>query len=71
MTKEEIENRIQDLPDYLVPEVADYIDFLISKYGSEKEVQEKELTFEWEGELSHLSNKFSSVDLQHKSKEWR
>ena len=27
--------------------------------------------FNWEGGLSELKNKFSSVELQHKALEWR
>jgi hypothetical protein len=33
--------------------------------------QTKAFTFDWEGGLSNLSDKFSSVELQHKALNWR
>jgi hypothetical protein len=32
-----------------------------------KEVEKKEFRFDWEGGLSKLKGKFTSVELQHKS----
>jgi len=46
------------------------VDFLISKYP-EREVVGKKFKFDWEGGLSHLKGKFTSVELQHKALEWR
>ena len=70
MNKEEINTKIKQLPDHLADEVNDYIDFLISKYGKEKQ-KKPGFKFDWEGGLSELKDKFSSVDLQHKASEWR
>ena len=46
------------------------VDFVLSKYH-EKEVVGKEFKFDWEGGLSKLKEKFTSVELQHKALEWR
>lgn len=46
------------------------VDFLLSKY-QEREVVGKRFKFDWEGGLSDLKEKFTSVELQHKALEWR
>ena len=69
MNKEKINIKIKQLPDHLADEVNDYIDFLINKYGKEGP-QKTGFKFDWEGGLSDLKDKFSSVDLQHKASEW-
>lgn len=46
------------------------VDFLLSKY-QEREVVRKKFKFDWEGGLSDLREKFTSVELQHKALEWR
>ncbi len=48
----------------------DYIDFLINKYDTSVNGN-KSFTFSWEGGLSDVANKYSALDLQHKSLEWR
>ena len=65
MSGNEISNNIKKLPDHLIPEVLDYIEFLQSKYGS-KETGESEnkFTFDWEGGLSTLRDQYTSVELQ-------
>jgi len=47
----------------------DYIDFLLNKY--EKTGKRAGFRFDWEGGLSELKNTVTSVQLQHKSSEWR
>lgn len=74
MKIDEIGSKIQKLPDRLVPEVLDYIDFLINKYGAEKSDKKqdgKNFKFDWEGGLSKLKNEYTSVELQHKASDWR
>ncbi len=66
----EIEVRMQELPEYLRREVLDYIDFLSIKY-KDKLRNEKKLEFDWEGGLLEIRENFTSVELQHKSMEWR
>ncbi len=70
MYEKEIELRVRELPENLRREVLDYIDFLLGKYKKE-EIAVRKFRFDWEGGLSELREKFTSVDLQHKSLEWR
>ncbi|MFQ5630695.1 MAG: DUF2281 domain-containing protein [bacterium] len=72
MSTLQIEQKIRQLPGNLLSEVADYVDFLLNKHVQPKqETKAKTFTFDWEGGLSNLSNKFTSVELQHKALEWR
>lgn len=61
---------MRKLPKDLMKEVLDYIEFLLSKYES-KEVVRGKFKFDWDGGLSEIKRKFSSVELQHKALEWR
>ena len=70
MNEKEIEIKIQKLPGNLKKKVLEYIDFLLSKYQN-RQSKVKKFKFDWEGGLSDLKDKFSSVDLQHKSLQWR
>ncbi|MFQ5709074.1 MAG: DUF2281 domain-containing protein [bacterium] len=70
MSADEIGIKIEKLPDHVVAEVIDYIDFLLSKYGSEETAKSK-FKFDWEGGLYKLKDKYTSVELQHKASEWR
>ncbi|MFA6979983.1 MAG: DUF2281 domain-containing protein [Ignavibacteriaceae bacterium] len=64
-----IQTKLEELSEELKKEVFDYIDFLIMKQykGGKKE----KLKFDWEGGLSDLKEKYTSVELQHKAMEWR
>jgi hypothetical protein len=66
----EIEEKIKKLPEHIMPEVNDFIDFLLSKYCDQKN-DTNNFQFDWEGGLSKLKNKFTSIELQHKVSEWR
>ena len=69
MHEKEIELKIQELSENLRKEVLDYIEFLLKKYkGRENKV--KRFKFDWEGGLSELQKKFTSVELQHKALKW-
>lgn len=70
MNKSDIEAKIKNLPDSIIPEINDYIEFLLSKYGGNKRDKNK-FKFDWEGGLSKLKGKYTSVELQHKSLYWR
>lgn len=70
MIEGEIESKMQELPPELKRELLDYLDFLMQKYKS-SEKKTKKFRFDWEGGLSHLKNEFTSVELAHKSLEWR
>jgi hypothetical protein len=64
-----IQSKLDELSEELKKEVLDYIDFLIIKYH--KEEKKEKLKFDWEGGLSDLKDKYTSVELQHKAMEWR
>ncbi len=66
----DIRDKIEKLPDHIIPEINDFIDFLLNKYGNKK-IDKSEFKFDWEGGLSKLKNKYSSVELQHKASDWR
>lgn len=67
MTKQVI--NLEELPDDLKREVLDFIEFLLQKYG--KQEKKGKFRFDWEGGLSELKDKYTSVELQHKALEWR
>ncbi len=64
-----VKERLEELPEDLKKEVLDFIDFLLEKRV--KRVKKKRFTFDWEGSLSELKDKYTSVELQHKAMEWR
>ena len=69
----EIGNKIQRLPEHLIPEVLDYIEFLINRYGDKQveQNQKKKFKFDWEGGLSESKTQYTAIELQHKSSDWR
>jgi len=74
MKVNEISVKLKKLPEHLIPEVMDYIEFLLDKYGSEKTKKRKnkdKFKFDWEGGLSKLRKQYTSVELQHKALDWR
>lgn len=70
MNKKDIEIIMQELPEDLKKEVLDYIEFLLTKHKSKK-IEIRKLKFDWEGSLSDIKDKFTSIELQHKALEWR
>ncbi len=69
MYEKYIEMKIRKLPEELQREILDYTEYLIKKYNRKKR-EKKEFLFNWEGKLSDLKG-INSVELQHKSMEWR
>ncbi len=69
MDIEKIKPKINRLPIHLQKEVVDFIDFLSDKHSIQ--IKKDKFKFDWEGGLSDLGKKFTSVDLQHKATEWR
>ncbi len=63
-----LEEQLKELPPELRQEVADFVEFLVSKRLGR--VREKP-TFEWAGALRDLRQQYTSVDLQHRLSEWR
>jgi len=70
MYEKEMGTKIRELPEDLRREVLDYIEFLEKKYKNKVKKITK-FKFDWEGGLSEIREKFTSVELQHKSSEWR
>ena len=70
MYEKDIEIKARELPEFLRRQVLDFMEFLSKKYtaGGSKA---KKFTFDWEDGLSDIKDEFTSVDLQHKSLEWR
>jgi hypothetical protein len=64
-----IKAKLEELPEDVKVEVLDYIEFLLQKYG--KGAKKRKFRFDWEGGLSELKEKYTSVELQHKALEWR
>ena len=70
MSVKEINKKVKKIPPHLMPEIMDYIDFLINKYGASPK-KKKPFKFSWQGGLSEISKKYTSVELQHKAMDWR
>jgi len=70
MYENEIEVKMRGLPEDLRREVLDYMEFLLRKYKS-KGTKAKKFKFDWEGSLSEIREKVTSIELQHKALEWR
>ena len=68
MINNKLRSILEKLPEDLKKEVLDYAEFLMERYKRRKK---KGFKFDWEGALSELKDKFTSVDLQHKVLEWR
>ena len=62
-----VEEKIRMLPPELQQEVIRYIDQLMER--PKKETARK-FGFAWAGSLSHLKDRYTSVQLQHKAPEW-
>ena len=58
-----LDKLIEDLPPNYQEEVFDFVSFLLEKNASKKSIKPQ---FKWAGALKTLSNKYSSVQLQHK-----
>lgn len=61
--------KLEQLPPDVQKEAMDYIEFLMRKHKTKK--PKEKFGFGWEGGLSQLRDKFTSVKLQHKALEWR
>ena len=66
---EMLENKIKNLPPDIYREVTDFINFLIEK--RKKNISKKKLGLNWAGALKEYRDKFTSLELQKKTLEWR
>ena len=69
MQEQIIKDRLEKLPEDLKRGVLHYIDSLLQKHNDNK--KNHGFRFDWEGGLSNHGQKHTSVELQHKSMEWR
>lgn len=60
---------LSKLPEDVQQQVLEYIEFLVKKYGVEK--QEEPLDFSWAGALRDLKDEYTSVELQHEASRLR
>lgn len=65
---ENLEELIKKLPPELRQEVADFIQFLLSKRAGRKG---RKLRQDWGGGLEEYRQQYSSLELQKKAMEWR
>jgi hypothetical protein len=69
MTTQARIKKLKEMPPELQKEAMDYIEFLMHKYKTKK--PSEKFGFDWEGGLSELKGKYTSVKLQHKALDWR
>lgn len=60
-----IRTKLEELSEDLEEQALDYIESLLRENGRKEE--KKKFRFDWEGGLSDLKNKYTSVELQHKA----
>lgn len=63
-----LEEKIRALPTELQQKVEDFMESLIRRRAKK---EKRMMKLDWRGGLKHLRDKYSSVELQHKSLEWR
>ena len=68
---DEIEEILSELPLKLEYELLEYAKLLRKKYELEKAEKKKGFKFDWEGILTELKDRYTSVNLQHKIMELR
>ena len=70
MFEKEFGAKIRKLPEGARIEVMDFIEFLTVK-NRQKKIGKMKFKFDWEGGLSNIEEKVTSVELQHKASGWR
>lgn len=69
MTILDLKLNFDELPITIQKQLAEYADFLLSKY--KKNNKKSDIKFSWEGGISELNKNFDAVSLQHKINEMR
>ncbi len=69
MENRAIKSKLDDLPEDLRTEVYDFIEFLLQKHGASRRAKKGKFKFDWEGGLSDLKKKYTSVEHQHNALE--
>jgi hypothetical protein len=67
-SSESVHRMIDDLPPDLREEAIHYIEELARR---KKKPAARKFSLAWAGGLSHLKSSTTSVELQHKAREWR
>lgn len=67
MSKEEVAELLDGLPEELLAEVGDFARFLIE---SKARTKRERFRLDWAGAGRHLKDRFTSVELQHKALDW-
>jgi hypothetical protein len=62
---------IEKLTPELQEEARDFVVFLLERKGVKEKKTRGKPSFDWEGTLKNLRDKYTSVELQHKILEWR
>ena len=62
-----LEELIKELPPEMQQEALDFLESLLQKKARRPQVP---LKLEWRGALRHLRDRYTSVELQHKTQEW-
>ena len=66
-----LKDLIEQLPPELQEEVRDFVQFLLERRVAPPKAEKKgELKLDWRGALHDLRDKYTSMELQHKSLEW-
>lgn len=65
---EKLEALIRELPPGLIPEVIDFVEFLLHRRARPKQ---KYVGQSWAGGLSELRDQYTSLELQQQVIEWR
>jgi hypothetical protein len=69
LNKNEVYQKINHLPNELIPTLVAYLDFLLDQHV--QKTPKTPPSFNWEGGLSDLKSEYDGVSLQKKSLEWR
>ena len=71
--KREFAYKFNRLPQAIQEEILNYIEQLFSKYmkSVQPKKKKKPFRFDWENGLENIKGEFTSVELQHKSNQWR
>ena len=69
MNTQNINDKLESLPNYLKREVLDYIEFLKNRYKIHG--KKEHFSFIWEGGLKDIKEQFNAVQLQHKLRDYR
>ncbi len=66
-----LEEKIKELPPELQQEVGDFVEFLLEKRKPKAELKPKgKFKFDWAGALKDMRDEYTSVELQHKIRDW-